>query len=659
MKKILLILTLSLFTITTVSAWKLSWTIVQTDIAVDTVWTKEMSPIRIQWVDDKDKNMMIVNWATLKIESWVKIIMQEWMDFVVTGQCLKWYWSDCYKDSDWNKTYPKLIANWTLESPIIFTWERYYWTKNRWWNFVIQSKWNEIEFVNFEYWWSWVDNYFIRLWKDTIFKNNTIKNIWNNAVFLKNTEFKNNVINNANWNWVVCEKKCEIENVAILNVKWNAIIAKEIDTESYVRNNFIYWNSWDWFELDHYFNKDFDISNNEFIKNWWWVHIYHNNENITINNNNFVKNRDFAIKTDTQDLWLETFAKWNFFNIDIWPQTKKWEFFVSEWVIASDFKVNENDFWLPLYWVAYKYYQNYLDEKSEDTDFFEIFVDRKEIIWKVNQAGWIVEYEFSFKNLKTRTIKDINFEISIPSDQEVILCSVSENNNNYSLQDVCFKSNLSKVKYEWNSLKWKIEAVWALEDWWKINFSTLIKASKKWKNDAKLPNILLKNQWFDKKITYKLSEISVINKKDNFIKKVVVKKSSWNFTKLTRAEIIKRKKEADALNKDEEVINDDVNSEWQLKKEEITEKKEENKNEKPYIETWVIFTKILNWNLYFYLRSTEDWWEYKLLNSSKWEDLVGHIRSENKNKEVRVYWDYYINSYWNKTWIKFNHFHLK
>jgi len=169
----------------------------------------------------------------------------------------------------------------------------------------------------------------------------------------------------------------------------------------------------------------------------------------------------------------------------------------------------------------------------------------------------------------------------------------------------------------------------------------------------------LKNQWFDKKITYKLSEISVINKKDNFIKKVVVKKSSWNFTKLTRAEIIKRKKEADALNKDEEVINDDVNSEWQLKKEEITEKKEENKNEKPYIETWVIFTKILNWNLYFYLRSTEDWWEYKLLNSSKWEDLVGHIRSENKNKEVRVYWDYYINSYWNKTWIKFNHFHLK
>ena len=83
-----------------------------------------------------------------------------------------------------------------------------------------------------------------------------------------------------------------------------------------------------------------------------------------------------------------------------------------------------------------------------------------------------------------------------------------------------------------------------------------------------------------------------------------------------------------------------------------------NNEQVTFIETWVIKAQNWYWKLRFIL-TNERWEVFKLLNSQKWALLLSHIRSWNKFKQVRIYWEYYVNKHWKRTWIRFNHFHLK
>lgn len=630
-------------------------TIIDTDIVTDTIWTNEMSPIILtKKAEEKDKTFRIVNWAHLQIEAWVKVLLSEWMDFDVTSQCLKWHRWDCYLDTDWEKKLPLLTVNWTKENPVTFKWNTTSDNSWYWWNLILSSEWNSIENTIFQWWWKNPESYFVNISRNNTFENNKIKNIWNNAILMKTSDFKNNVIDWAEWEWIVCDySTCNIENSVIANTNWiwlNLTPEKEVN----VKNNLFYNNKSIWAKLTKYFEKPANFENNFFLQNWWWLSIYHNNSSIKIENNNFIKNQHYAIFSETTSDKNTPNIENNFYNIDLWPQDSDWEFFVTDEIKSENFSKLQLDFSFE----ENSLMQKFLDEidfsQSWEQNFLEINSNKEIFLWDWKFQWSIFSYDFNFKNLQTKTLLNSEVEITIPSDQELFLCSIQTWKNSYDFKTLCDNNSWESSKYK----NWKITfSIWnftALSD--KQIYFTVFKKSN-W--TTKNPTISFKDSTWTKSVSYELWTITqntkyvenetvapIISKtetEENEVVKTTTSDSSWT----SIADKIAAARAAAVVENTSKVENT----------EEVKEVSQTNSNPW-YIETWTISTKIFNWKIYFYL-DTENWEQLKLLWSEKWWDLVEFKRSDDKYEPIRAYWTYYYSSDWTKKWIYLSHFHLK
>ena len=625
-------------------------TIIDTDIVNDTIWTKSMSPIILtRKSEEKDRTFRIVNWAHLTIEKWVVILMDKWMDFQVTSECLKWHRWDCFLDTNWKKKMPKLVIKWTKNEPVVIKWNLKKQIRWFWGNMIFSSEWNEIKYTIFEWWWKNPESYFVNLSRWNIFEHNTIKNIWNNAVLLKTPNFKNNIINWANWQWIICNyHTCNIENSVIANTKWIWITITP-EKSVLVKNNLIYNNEWIWVKLTKYFEKPAVFENNFFLQNWGGLSLYHNNSSISIKNNNFIWNKYYALFTETSSLKNTPKISWNFYNIDLWPLSKDWEFFVSDnlrKIIWKNFSKNEINFSFEKDSEMQKFLKKINISKDWLKNFLEIHSNKNIFLWDWKFQGSIFSYSFNFKNLETKTLQNASIEIEIPKGQELFICSIKTWNWNYNFKNLCDKNSWEKEKFK----DWKIIfPIWKFLPFAQkqIYFTVF----KKDNLTAKQPKIYFYEWWKKREIHYALWKVSkdkkyIENKK---IAPVITKKSTKKSSSksFSREDLI-AKKIAMAREK------------AKAKKESENLKPQTNKtsNKPNFIETWTIFTKVYNWKLFFYLNS-EEWKTFKLLGSAKWWGLLDFIKSADKNKPVRVYWTYYYWKNWEKKGVFLTHFHLK
>ena len=631
-------------------------TIIDTDIVTDTTWTKSMSPIILtKKAEEKDKTFRVVNWAHLTIEKWVRVLLSQWMDFNITSECLKWHRWDCFLDTLWEKKLPKINIKWTNEEPVVIKWNTKSTTWWFWWNLILSSEWNNIQNTIFEWWWKNPESYFVNIARNNFFENNVIKNIWNNAVLMKTENFKNNIIDWAKWAWIICDyHTCNIENSVIANTNWVWLKASP-DKSISVKNNLFYKNKWIWVKLTKYFEKPAIFENNFFLENWWWLSIYHNNSQISIKNNNFVKNNFYALFSETASSKNNPIIENNFYNIDLWPQDKDWEFFVSKELknsIWNKFSKTQNYFAFEKNSKMQKFLDSINTNKSWEQEFLEVKSNKEIFLWDWKFQWSIFSYNFNFKNLQTKSLKNTSIEIEIPSDQELFICSILTNKDSYNFKTLCDKNSWEKDKYK----NWKIYlSIWdftALSNK-QIYFTVFKKTNWTTKN----PKIYFKDSTWKKEISYKFWETS---KNSKYIKnktvapKIVKNKTTKKTTTIwfSRAELLAKK-----ITMAREKAKQNSNTSIENKTDEV-EVKTENSNQPWYIESWTIFTKIYSWKIYFYLETAE-WKIFKLLWSEKWRDLVEFRRSDDKYKEIRAYWTYYIWKDWSKKWIYLTHFHLK
>ena len=636
-------------------------TIIDTDIVLDVTWTKAMSPIILtKKSEEKDKTFRIVNWAHLNIEAWVEVLLSEWMDFSVTSECLKWHRWDCFLNTNWEKTLPKLTIKWTSKNPVIFKWNTNSNNSWFWWNLILSSEWNTIQNTIFEGWWKNRESYFVNISRNNFFENNMIKNIWNNAVLMKTSNFKNNIINWAKWEWIICDyQTCNIENSVIANTNWNWLTLTP-EKEVNVKNNLFYKNKWIWVKLTKYFEKPANFENNFFLQNSWWLSIYHNNSSIKIKNNNFIKNQYYAIFSETASDKNSPIIENNFYNIDLWPQDSNWEFFITKELKWWKFSKSQLSFWFEKNSLTQKFLDQINFSQNWEQNFLEINSKKEIFLWDWKFQWSIFSYDLNFKNLQTKELSNASIEITIPDDQELFICSIQSWKKSYDFKSLCDKNSWEKSKFQNNKIIFNIWNFAALSN--KQIYFTVFKKSN-W--ISKNPQIIFKDLSWTKNISYELWKISkntkyinnnivapIISKKLTPINKSTYKKSSsiW----FSRDDLLAKKIAMARENAEEKEKSNLV----KIASDKKDQTKIKNTNKPWYIESWIIFTKIYNKKLYFYLK-TEEWKTLKLLWSQKWWDLVEFIRSKDKNKEVRAYWSYYIWKDWSKKWIHLTHFHLK
>lgn len=641
-------------------AYATDWTVVSLDIVEDTVWTKEMSPIIIRWQDEKVTKINIINWSTLKIEPWVKVIFWPNMNLIVTNQCKRWYINtECFKDANWKVKYPSIISKWTYLEPILFTSKNdFQWKDSKpwdWWNIIINSDWTQIEFTQFKYWWWNEFEYFLDLRKWWDFKNNVIDNIKWNAIYVRWWLFENNVIKNVSWNWVVCDYDCKIKNNVIRDNTWDAIRLNPT-LNVIVQNNFISSNLWYWVILDYYFVNSFDILNNFFRSNKWWIKVYHNNSKFSFKNNNFVKNEDFSIFSQTNDIKNKVLIDNNYFNIDNWPSYSwTWEFFISEWFDSTNYSKEEINFSFQINTPSFDDYNSFVKSKSEDTDFFSLLSKRKAIIWDLNLAWSLVQYSISLNNLKRKSIENIKLEILLPKDQDVLVCSFEAKNEeiNYVFSENCKSKSFIPVDLKNWKITWSPGIFSALKSN-NLYFVTSILSSKNNNTEIEKPKINFINNWNSQSLNYefdsnlKISEVLLASNNDKGLES-----KNKNSTEPKKDSTVKSKTTLKKTSKIEEVKKE-------VSKTPVTNVKkvqEEIKNttnvvttNNDYLEMWVIIKRVKNWQLNLYLVNDAKQ-EFKLFWRDQWNSLLEFIKSDKKNNKIKAYWDYYKNSLWKKSWI--------
>lgn len=608
-------------------------TVVDVDIVQNTVWTKDMSPIIIRWKDEKVDKIRVIDWATLTIEPWVKVVFWPHMSLVITNQCKRWYLEDCHKDTLWKSYFPKVIAKWTDLLPIIFTSKDDYQNTNPqpwdWWNVIVASMGNDFEYVHFKYWWSKEFDYFIDLRRDTVFKNNIIENINNNAIYFAKWDFVWNAISNVNGNAILCERNCNIRGNSIIKAQWYAIKANpEFDT--LIESNFIAENDWYWFILDYYFTQGLKIKNNYFLHNLGWIKLYHNNLKVDIEWNNLEFNKDFAISSETYS-WSWVVTKNNWFNIDSWPKQEAWEYYVSPGFDTTDFSSQFVPFGMDSTSPAWKYFQRLQNGKKADSKFINTSIKREAIIWKLNLPWSIVHYTSKIENMKSIKISQIAVEYSLPLDQDISLCSFVEGEmSNYDYKEQCKELRNNQIKVFGSKIVWNIWDMTALSTK-TLNFVWIINSSYSWSWEAKNPELSL--QEGDNTFNINYSYWDMIN----------IEKWTWSLIKQWTGIVVNTPK---AKSKSKPKV---------ATKAPVAKVSKQTESTNQYLEIGYIWIK-QNPNSVDFILTTPKWVVYKLFNSKDWPALRAHLKWPNAKSLVWVKGEYFVTKWWHKIGINYTSF---
>jgi hypothetical protein len=431
-------------------------TIIDTDIATDTTWTKAMSPIVLKGQNRSQTIIRVTSGATLTIEAGVTIQISPGMDFYVTNQCLRGYGGEaCYRDSAGDIRLPKLIAKGTADAPIIFTSAKKDPAAGDWGSMIIEAKGSDIEWVQFLYGGNRSKRAFVEV-RESIFENNLIENGDTVGLWTASQTLTGNSIRSNNGNGIYCSHQCKIENNYIVKNSGNGI---ELDTllKTDITGNFFYQNSGNAVNSASILTIPVEIAGNLFMENAGGIYFERSSEGLNFHNNNFLRNTNFAIKSTLNNREDKTYpAASNWFGIDTGSSSSAGEFFVSPEYITTSFAKDGNDFNLNTATQAGKSYQAYLGANNLDEAFFQAKVQRKILAGNDVIPGSLLRYSITFSNLTTKAT-GITVVVNIPTDQEVLLCSakIDSASANYVLETACKTGLPGEISFSRNQLIWQ------------------------------------------------------------------------------------------------------------------------------------------------------------------------------------------------------------
>ena len=683
-------------------------TLISYDVVQDTTWTKDMSPIILER-SSKDKeggnyNIHVINGATLTIEAGVEIYMTESMNLRVVRQCQRDYYGKCVRGEDGEIRYARIHVNGTEKKPVIFSSLSDYKGKatkpGEWGNIEALGNGNIIKNARFSYGGMGSD-FMLKIEGNSIFENSIVHDSLSAGVLLENTEAKNNKVYNNAGVGMKCKGSCNLSLSAIFNNKGDGLIL-DAQKESKVSSNYIadntgvgirvttqrgmemkgnfVYNNADALIIDSLYNEPLKIVNNFFSHNAQGITTQVNFENILISKNNFLDNAGFAIQViSPKDKTL--FAPNNWFGIDSGATDELGKYYVHPKVDVTTFKSESIPFNLLQQSAASVEYANYKKTRRTDTKFLMLQVERAAILGSETQVGALYLYKTDIENIRTKGINNLSVEFDIPADQQLSVCSVNVSDYKPKVSNLCSHKSAKGFDIKTNRFTWKgnIPAL----DKKTVYFAALTKPAASYS----LPQIYVKHSELSKNIGYSLDTPVEVHTAEVVVGTVVGEKefNTSSSKKLSRMEELRKKlaqrraqrnsstndvedvSAQELANKFYGVVNLGGNSSWkqyplELRKEAyslIIKRAEEDrkKREAGALMTGKMETRVVNNQLQFVLVA-DDGNEYRLLNSQKWEDLIGFIRSDKKQETIAVYGKYYINKYGNKTGITFSEFKI-
>ena len=467
-------------------------TTIDTDIVVDTTWTKAMSPIILKGQNRSQTIIRVTSGATLTIEAGVTVYLSPGMDFYVTNQCLRGYGNEvCYRGSDGNIRLPKLIAKGTADSPIIFTSAKKDPATGDWGSMIIEAQGSDIEWTQFLYGGNRSKRAFVEV-RESVFENNTIDYGDTVGLWTASQTLTGNTIRNNSGNGIYCSNQCKIVNNYIVKNGGNGI---ELDTllKTEITGNFFYKNSGNAVNSLSILSMPVEIANNLFMENAGGIYFERSSEGLNFHNNNFLRNTNFAIKSDLNNRADKTYpAEGNWFGIDTGSSSSAGEFYASPEFITTNFAKDGNDFTLNTNTQAGKSYQAYLAFNNLAEAFFQAKVQRQVLFGDAARAGSLLRHSLTFNNLTTKAT-GITVAVKIPTDQEVLLCSAKVNiaSFNYSLEEVCKTGLPTGVTFSGNQLLWQPASIAAQKEQ-TLYFVTILKPTTS--TAAQLPVVKCNNQ---------------------------------------------------------------------------------------------------------------------------------------------------------------------
>jgi hypothetical protein len=593
-------------------------TIVNSDIVVDTVWSKAMSPISIQGQTRNHTIIRVTSGATLTIEAGVEVRMGVGMDLQVTSECLRGYGGEaCYRDGDGSIRLPRLIAKATADNPIVFTSSRKNPSNGDWGSVIIDAKDSEVEWVKFLYGGNRSKRAFIEA-HESVFKNNTIAYADTVGLWVSSQNLDGNSIHHNNGNGIYCSNQCEITNNYIAENTGNGI---ELETllKTKISGNFFYKNLHNGVNSESILTIPTEISNNYFFENAGGIFFERSSELLNFHHNNFLRNTNFAIKSKLNNRLGKTYpAIKNWFGIDTGSASSEGEFFVSSEYITTDFAKDGNDFNLSTFTKAGKNYQDYLVANNLEKAFFQAQVKREVLAGNTSLAGSLLKHSFTFSNLTTKAT-GIVVAIGIPTNQEILLCSakIEDADADYSLAAACQNGLPNGVSFSHNQLIWQPTSVAAQKEK-TLYFVTALKPTA---TAAQLPTLKCNNQ----AISYSLGSFVDIGKSNIPAAE----------TPVTPAVIIPTPTPA-ASTPTPVIASNSDNS----------------------LAEGVIYRDFVG-GVLRYLLKTDDGKYYMLFNSAKWREIDDFTKSNDKRKRVAVWGSWYHNIRGVITGIKFTDWEIR
>ncbi|MFH1546022.1 MAG: right-handed parallel beta-helix repeat-containing protein [Patescibacteria group bacterium] len=598
-------------------------TIVDFDVVVDTTWTKAMSPIVIKGSARNDKIRRVTSGAVLTIESGVEVQFDSGMSLHITSQCLRGYGGEaCYRGSDGEIRMPKLIARGTSTQPIIFT------SKNKtpnvgdWGSVIIDARDSEIEWVEFLYGGMRSKRAFVEV-NNSLFENNIIENGGEAiALFASSQKIEGNVIRRNGGGGIFCSHQCEIKDNFISENSGDAI---ELDTlvETKITGNFIYKNAGNGITNAGILSVPVTVEGNFFRENAGGIYFHRSSLGCEFRYNNFLQNSNFAIKSDINNRAGKIYAaEGNWFGIDTGAQNSTGQFFVSADFDASEFAAEGNDFLIAGSSKAARIYREYLSENNLENAFFSAKVFRENFIGNESLPGSLLQYSATLGNRTTKARSWIELAVSMPTDQNLLLCSAqpATPNFSYSLQSACAGTLSSELAFENNRLVWRPNSIAALEEQ-TLFFVMMIKPTAT--TTASLPRL----DFNGKSFSYQLG--NSIQLEEDSEEEALQNSNSTVETTPAPTPISTETQTVAAVSENDGSLA-----------------------------TGTVSRQIIN-GILNYVLTTADGASYTLYNSLKWREIDDFTKSENKDRSIAVYGDFYINRYGVATGIKFTRFEVR
>ncbi|MCK5471956.1 right-handed parallel beta-helix repeat-containing protein [Candidatus Gracilibacteria bacterium] len=603
-------------------------TIVDFDVVVDTTWTKEMSPIIVKGSTRNDKIRRVTSGAVLTIEPGVEVQFDSGMSLHITSQCLRGYGGEaCYRGGDGEIRMPKLIARGTSTQPIIFT------SKNKapgagdWGSVIIDARGSEIKWAEFRYGGMRSKRAFVEV-NNSLFENNLIENGGEAiALFVSSQKIERNVIRRNGGDGIFCSHQCEVKDNFISENFGDAI---ELDTliETKITGNFIYKNSGNGITNEGILSVPVTAEGNFFRENAGGIYFHRSSLGCEFLRNNFLQNSNFAIKSDINNRVGKIYsAEGNWFGIDVGAQNLIGQFFVSVDYDVSKFAAEGNDFSIAGASKAARIYREYLAENNLENAFFEAKPSRKNFIGNENLPGSLLRYSVTLGNRTTKARSGVELAVSMPTDQNLLLCSAqaATPNFNYSLQNACTTTLSSEISFENNRLVWRPNSIAALEEQ-TLFFVMMIKPTAK--TTASLPRL----DFNGKPFSYQIGSNIQLEEAGG---DAVLRNSNSEVQKIQEVQVVQSEKVEVQPASVSTVPADDGS-----------------------LATGVVSRQIVN-GILNYVLTTADGMSYTLYNSLKWREIDNFTKSENKDRPIAVYGDFYINRYGVTTGIKFTRFEVR